>query len=471
MHATATRMLYRLLGASQICAPEWLEDDVSLEEVRVALDWCSSPGGDASLGVKLTAASAAVWFESSLLDEYRERLEDALQVLNAMPSPDPALELQLRASLGDALMYTTGCSPRVTAAFNRTLQLAEQLGTTVHHKRALCCLWAARIGAADYESAIGFAEAFGLVAGSSGDVAAVSLGDRMMAVAHHSAGSQVIARSHAERALSQPHWAMAPLNEGAFRFEPWVAGHAVFARILWVQGFPDQAVRSGREALDRARSTGHALSLCYALPTFCTLLLLTGELPEAKRHIALLLELSARHSLFYWHFWGRCLEVALVRQNGETRTDHPVLRDPMCGPVHKEVLATLSEGLTTRDAIVRAENGLSGWCAAELMRVRAERLLKDDGANAVIAEEILQHSLVTARQQGARAWELRTATSLARLWHEQHRSAEAHDLLTPVYEQFTEGFATPDLVKAKTLLARLPGRLSPASRSPQDSLP
>ena len=71
------------------------------------------------------------------------------------------------------------------------------------------------------------------------------------------------------------------------------------------------------------------------------------------------------------------------------------------------------------------------------------------------AETAFQEALRMARRQQARGYELRAATSLARLWGEQGRRAEARDLLAPVYAWFTEGFNTADLKGAKTLLDEL----------------
>jgi hypothetical protein len=227
---------------------------------------------------------------------------------------------------------------------------------------------------------------------------------------------------------------------------------AVLARILWIQGFPDQAMRAGRETVECAQSIGHSLSLCYALSNVCGVAMWTGDVLEAKRLVAILIDHSSRHSLFFWQFCGRCVEYALTQRGGNTRVRHPLLRDPLCSPMHQETLGTLSEALLTDEAFARAENGLAGWCAPELLRVKAETLLKEDHANAAIAEELLQRSLATARQQGALAWELRTATSLARLWHEQRCTREAHDLLASVHARFTEGFETTDLVRARAHL-------------------
>jgi predicted ATPase/DNA-binding winged helix-turn-helix (wHTH) protein len=429
-----------------------------VDDVRAALDWCRSPQGDPMLGVRLAATSAPIWFQSPFVNEYRGHLEGALRTVKTMGISDSALELQLNAALGSATLYATGWSPTATAAFNRTLQLAERLGATVHHRRALWGLWLGRITAADYLSALGFAEAFCLFARSSSDEGAMVAGDRMMALAHHFLGDQVSARHHAERALTWPARPVAPLSDSHFQIEHRIAVRAELARVLWIQGFPDQAVRAGRDSLERAQSSGHSLSLCYALINVCGVLLRTGDLPEATRLIAMLLDHSSRHSLAYWHFWGRCLELALARKNGNTAAGQSMLRDPLCSPLHQESLATLNEGLATPEAIVRAESGLAGWCAAELLRVKAETLLGERRANAAAAEKLLRRSLDIAVRQGALSWELRTATSLARLWHVQRRTPQAQRLLASVYARFTEGFESTDLVKARSLLDEMAAR-------------
>jgi hypothetical protein len=166
----------------------------------------------------------------------------------------------------------------------------------------------------------------------------------------------------------------------------------------------------------------------------------------------MLLDHSTRHSLFFWQFWGRCLEFALTSRDARTRFRHPLLSDPSCSPMHQETLGTLNEGLLTDQAIARAENGLAGWCAAELLRVKAEALLTGPAAKTAGAEALFQQSLEIAREQGALSWELRTATSLARLWNTQGRAREARDLLMSIHSRFTEGFETADLRKAKALL-------------------
>jgi predicted ATPase/DNA-binding winged helix-turn-helix (wHTH) protein len=427
-----------------------------IDDVRAALNWCCSLDGDSRLGIELTATSAPIWFQSSFLNEYRGRLEWALQALKSNGIRDATLELRLNAALGNVTLFTRGPSPLVTAAFNKTLELAEQLGTNAHRQRALWGLWAARIGVSDYQSALGFAQAFCLFANSAGDRSAMLEGDRMMALAHHFLGDQSQARRHAERALTRPGRPVSAWSDCHFQFEHRVASQAALGRILWVQGFPDQATRVNRETLECAQATGHSLSLCLAVTCICTVALWTGDLSEARRCVTMLLDESNRHSLGYWQAWGRCLEIALGQRIGEQKPHGGVLSDPLYRPLHYETLATLCVELPTEATSARAESGHSGWCAAEILRVKAETLLRTGGGTAA-AEGLLQQSLSIATKQGALSWELRTATSLARLWHGQRRTRRAHGLLASVLARFTEGFDTTDLVNAKTLLEQMTG--------------
>ena len=105
------------------------------------------------------------------------------------------------------------------------------------------------------------------------------------------------------------------------------------------------------------------------------------------------------------------------------------------------------------DAIARAERTEELWQIAELLRVKGELVLLQDAApQAAAAEDYFRQALDWAPRQGALSWELRAATSLARLLRDQGRSADALALIQPVYDRFTEGFGTADLKAAKALL-------------------
>jgi predicted ATPase len=91
----------------------------------------------------------------------------------------------------------------------------------------------------------------------------------------------------------------------------------------------------------------------------------------------------------------------------------------------------------------------------EVLRVKAELMLAADRSGSIAAEAILLEALQIARDHKAKSWELRAATSLAKLWRSQDKRSEAHDIVAPIYDWFTEGFDTADLKDAKALLAEL----------------
>jgi predicted ATPase len=117
----------------------------------------------------------------------------------------------------------------------------------------------------------------------------------------------------------------------------------------------------------------------------------------------------------------------------------------------------IAKGLATVDeAIARSEETEEHRLITELLRIKGELfLLQGAPAAAASAEGHFQQALDWARGQGALSWELRTASSLARLWRNQHRVKEARELLGSVYARFTEGFATADLQEARSLLEQL----------------
>jgi predicted ATPase len=115
----------------------------------------------------------------------------------------------------------------------------------------------------------------------------------------------------------------------------------------------------------------------------------------------------------------------------------------------EEALATLEE------AFLFSERTGQRYYQAELHRLKGELLLGHDIANAAAAEQSFHRALDISREQRAKSWELRASSSLARLLRESSRRDEARSLLAEIYGWFTEGFDTPDLKDATTLLAEL----------------
>ena len=214
---------------------------------------------------------------------------------------------------------------------------------------------------------------------------------------------------------------------------------------------------TARRAVDEGRSSDHVLSLCFALFCACPVSLWVGNAQAASGFIAMLLDHSARHSLPYWHFWGRCFDVALqFRRSGveaPAKSRFDLLHDPMFSALHLEMITASSEGEfgPGAGAFVRPAH----WCGPEILRIEGEAILKRTRLDVATAEARFRTSLDFARKQGALSWELRAATSLAGLWRRQGRGGEAHALLAPIYTRFTEGFGTADLIKARSLLEKL----------------
>ena len=111
------------------------------------------------------------------------------------------------------------------------------------------------------------------------------------------------------------------------------------------------------------------------------------------------------------------------------------------------------------EALTKTDTHGERWWEAELYRLKGELLLNVPRglAHAPEAEASFRQALDIARRQQAKSWELRAAMSLSRLWQQQGKQAEAHVLLAPLYDWFTEGFDTADLQEAKMLLEELRG--------------
>ena len=140
------------------------------------------------------------------------------------------------------------------------------------------------------------------------------------------------------------------------------------------------------------------------------------------------------------------------------------LRETGSVPRYSAFLGVLAEGLAgagqldaadaaVGEALLRSDINEERWCVAELLRVKGELVLLENGPEAAAeAEDHFRQALDWARRQRALSWELRAATSLARMWRDHGRSEEARDLLASIYDRFTEGFETADLKIARSLL-------------------
>jgi len=465
--------------------PERLADyGRAINDVRAALDWAFSPAGDATLGVALTVASERLWFGLSLMDECRRRVESALSSLRADVSGDTRLEMQLCAALGAAVYYAKGPCPEVCAAWTDVLTLAERLDDNQYRLRALWGLQSHHTGSGELRVALTLAQRLAGLPPNQAGPTDLLVGERLLGSTLHFMGDLSNARRHLEHVLSRYPASMAPSDPEASRFE-WSRRSAAcgsLVPVLWLQGFPDQAMRMAQAYVEEARATGHPVSLCWALYAACPIALAVGDLVTAERYVAMLLEHSARHAPGFLQALAHGLQGELLIKRGdavggvqclrialeELRANGFVLRRPALLGALAEGLAAagnVAEGvLAIQEAVAQCERSDELWNIAELLRLKGELLLREGTEEAPTAAEAhLLQALDWARRQGALSWELRGATSLARLLKERGRTGAARELLSAAYDRFTEGFDTADLKNAKALLESLFGRGSQPS--------
>lgn len=246
--------------------------------------------------------------------------------------------------------------------------------------------------------------------------------------------------------------------------------------VLWFQGFPDQAARVAARSVAATIGAGRVTSLCHVLGLLAwPIAILVGDLVEAQRCSKLLHEVPGQKALFY-QSWGRGLEGGLLIKRGEAHRGVQALQGALDehrkanSNLHRAILTViLAEGLggigqvpaalaVIDEALAESDATEARWYMPEQLRIKGELiLLSGEPTAAAEADSWYAQSLRLARRQGALSWELRTATSLARLRQRQGRTADAVTVLQPVYARFTEGFHTADLMAASTLLAALRG--------------
>jgi predicted ATPase/DNA-binding winged helix-turn-helix (wHTH) protein len=453
-------------------APAWLTRyGHQIGQVRAALDWAFSPTGAAEVGVALTVVAVPLWVLLSLMEECRGRVERALS--GSAESRNARRNMQLHAALGAVLFLTKGSGPETLAAWTSALEIAESLDDADYRLRALWGLFVDCITSGRYPAALAVAERFCTCAEKSVDPADGAIGDRLVGMALLALGDQDGARRHIERMMNR--YVARGSHIIRFHYDQWVVTHSYHSLILWLQGFADQAMRSVECSVVDARASDHPVSLSHALlQSACPLALLVGDLTLAEHYVEAVMDLSARHTVELWNIGGRCFAGVLLIKRGDIGAGLTLLHTAFARvpqnafnllyiPFLAEIADALgrdgqaAEGLLKIDeALARSERTEERWCIAELLRIKGELILRGGAPQAATAaEEHFLKSRDWARRQGALSWELRTSTSLARLQHDQGRTAEARSLLQSVYDRFSEGFETADLRVAKAYLNAL----------------
>jgi tetratricopeptide (TPR) repeat protein len=260
-----------------------------------------------------------------------------------------------------------------------------------------------------------------------------------------------------------------------FQFDQSIAARSYLAKVLWLQGYPDQALGAVARSIADAQAISHSLSLCYALASAaCPIAFLVGDLVAAERYVSLLLYHAVKHRLALWNAMGRAFKGALLIKSVDRHAGLQLLheatndlREAGYALYRTAFLGELADKLgdsgqvalglkTISEALEQAIRNDEQWCMPELLRIKGELVLLESASGASAdAEDCFQQSLDLARRQEALSWELRTAVSFSRFRRAQNRIREARQLLEAVYGRFSEGLGTADLKCSKDLLREL----------------
>jgi len=414
--------------------------------------------------------------QRSANEEAIGHLRRALALAGTLPETRERnqVELRLQMAIGAPLAAARGWAhPERERTYVRARELASQIGESPELPRVLVGTAAAHFIKGDLATAVEVAQ--------EALVATEHTGDAFdLLAAHSQLGCALLHQGNFSRALQH-------LEHGIKLYNPSEHGSlantfgldygvAALSHAAWCHmylGHPDRALALSEEAVALAKRVEHPPSLALALVFAGFLHFERGELDRVRKQAGEAVGLCERLGFPHYLGVGRVLQGWARIESGEGEAGLAEIQQAMAelariGTGHgaPQGLFQLAEGLrkvgrhddalrALGRALARAEQQGEHYYDAELHRLRAEILLDTDGNAVEGAETLFGQSLGIARRQEAKSFELRTATSLARLWRDQGKRAQARALLAPLYAWFTEGFDTADLKDARALLDEL----------------
>jgi predicted ATPase len=421
--------------------------------------------------------------ERSALVEAVEQLTRALAQIATLPTT-PALrreEIKLQVALLDPLMPVKGfAAPETKAAVERArllIEQAEALGEPPEDPlllfSVLSGMWGANLVAFNGDVLRELAAQFLTLAEKQGAAAPLMDGHRMMGTTLLFTGDFAGAEAHYDQSLALYHPVEHRSLATRFGYDTRVTVLRWRALASWVLGHPETTVADADQALKDAREIGQAATLMGTLAITSFPHIFCGNYAAANALLDELLVLADGKGAFYWKARGMSNQGSLLALTGDAAEAVQMINSGIIAlrstgttqlmPYHLSYLARAYAELgqfddawrSIGDAMTTVETTKESWHEAEVNRVAGEVALKLPVPDAAKAEAHFERALAIARSQQAKSWELRAATSLARLWRDHGKRQQARDLLAPIYGWFTEGFDTLDLKQAKTLLEEL----------------
>ena len=441
-----------------------------------------SHSGNAEKAVEYLSLAGQQAQQRSANQEAVQHLRTALALLERLPDTQARLqqELDLQVALGPALFATKGfAAPDVERAYARARELCQQLGDTPQLFPVLRGLMLYYLSRGQTQTAYQLGEQMLCLAQSQSEPA-------LLLLAHHLLGHVLFFRGEPAAAHTHYMQELAIYNPQEHRAllvrygtpDLGVLSRSFLALELWQLGYPDQAMQHIQEALTLAQEMSHPYTLVHVLVSAATFHQFSRELPAAHEQAEAAAALATEQGFAYWlargtvlHGWALAMQeqaeqgIAEIRQGlaADLATGAKVMQPYYLGLLAEaygegghpeEGLPLLAEALAVMD------NTELHYYGAELYRLKGALLLRQAVPDASQAEACFHQALDVARAQQATSLELRAAMSLARLWQQQDKHQDARDLITPVYDWFTEGFDTADLQEARALLDELKGSQS-----------
>jgi len=438
----------------------------------------------------LTAKAASLWgkagqrsLERSALVEAIAQLTRAVDQIETLPAT-PALrraQIELQVALITPLIHVKGyAAPETKGAAERALQLIEQaeaLGEPPEDPLLLFSVlygsWAVSFVAFKGNAVRELATQFLALAEKQNATVPLMVAHRLMAASLLFTGDFAKCRSHFDQAITL--YDPAEHRSLAMRFgqDVRVAILSLRSLALWMLGYPGAACADAERAIQEARVIGQAATIMYALFWASATYVCCGKYAAASPLFDKLVLLAGKKGAFHWRASGvmqQGVEMALsgdsagavhaincgigaYQSNGSTLM--LVRYFAYLARAHAELHQFDDAWRSINEGMSLIETTNERWFEAEINRVAGEIALKSLPPDAGKAQAYFERALAVARAQQAKSWELRAAMSMARLWIDQGKRAEARDLLAPVYGWFTEGFDTRDLKEAKALLGEL----------------
>ena len=384
-------------------------------------------------------------------------------------------ELCLQLTLGVPLIATEGyASDLVGKVYMRARQLYEQLGDTPDVSEVLWGLWTFHMLRAELGTAREIAEEFLRLSERLPYPGLAVRGHWALEITFMHLGEFDVALDHFDKALALYEPEQHREDSFLYALNPGVAMPCFAAWMLWFLGLPDQALNRIQQSLTLARelSEPHGLAHAHFFASAHYQLRREGDL--AREHATEVIRLAREHGLVMYEAMARIIAGWALAQRQQEQEAIDEIRNGLAALeatstvlVRPHFLALLAEVLAkagqTTQALSAVDEGIAlvsrnneRYYLAELYRLRGEFLFINATGHALEeAEASLKQSSKIAASQKAQSWALRSATSQARLYLSDGRRKEARELVSTVYNQFTEGFDTRDLLDAKALLEEL----------------